>query len=218
MIRYLFTNRYRPRLGTRSWLKYWLKRALLLRELLHQERLHRHFSKRCRTFGKRNALADVTVMGRKKLLAIGDDCAIGRANIQLHDSVTIGNAVVINDGVTILTGSHDINEPRWPLIKGKVVVDDFAWLATGSAVLPNVSIGRGAVVGAFAVVAKSVPPLAIVVGNPARIIGYRKENVFDYRPNRLFALFEAWIGPQDCVGTTNVTPAAQQESSHALTA
>src|SRR4029077_13301559 len=49
------------------------------------------------------------------------------------------------------------------------------WLGLGSMVLSGVSVGDGAVVGAGAVVAKPVPPYAIVVGNPARIVRYRFE-------------------------------------------
>ncbi|MCD0460337.1 LbetaH domain-containing protein [Roseiconus lacunae] len=208
LLTYLVANRCRPRFGSYQWLRYWVKRIRLSRELVVQVLRQARFARRCDSFGKRNALSSMSVSGSMKRLSIGNDCALGKINIQLHNHVTIGNAVVANDGVHIITGSHDIHDGTWPLISNPVVVEDYAWLATGSVVLPGVTVGRGAVVGAFAVVAKSIPPLAIAVGNPARVVGYRKVSEFEYRPNRLYALFEAWIGPQQRKETTASPPTA----------
>ena len=57
--------------------------------------------------------------------------------------------------------------------KGALVIGSDVWIGFGATVLSCVTIGHGAVVGAGAVVASSVPPFAIVVGNPARILRYR---------------------------------------------
>ena len=54
------------------------------------------------------------------------------------------------------------------------------WLASRVTVLPGVHIGCGAIVASGAVVTKDVPPLAIVAGIPAKIIGYRKEEALQY--------------------------------------
>ena len=54
-----------------------------------------------------------------------------------------------------------------------IKIGDDCWLGAGCAVLPGVTIGKGAVVGANAVVTKDVPEYAVVVGNPAKIISYR---------------------------------------------
>ena len=59
------------------------------------------------------------------------------------------------------------------LSKGDIVVDDDAWIGYGATVLSGVHIGQGAVVAAGAVVAKDVPPYAIVGGVPARVIRSR---------------------------------------------
>jgi acetyltransferase-like isoleucine patch superfamily enzyme len=55
----------------------------------------------------------------------------------------------------------------------RVVIGHDVWIGRSAIVLPGVAIGNGAVVGAGAVVTKSVPPYAIVAGNPARLIRYR---------------------------------------------
>ena len=60
--------------------------------------------------------------------------------------------------------------------KGPTVIGNDVWLGKGATVLAGVTVGDGAVVGARAVVTKSVPPYAVVAGNPARILRYRFNN------------------------------------------
>ena len=60
-----------------------------------------------------------------------------------------------------------------PYSKGDVVIGNDVWIGTGAIILSGVSIGDGAVIGARSVVAKNVPPYAIVVGNPSRIVKMR---------------------------------------------
>ena len=55
-----------------------------------------------------------------------------------------------------------------------IVVGDDVWLGYGAIILPGVTIGDGAIIGAGTVVTKDVPPYAIVGGNPAKVIRFRK--------------------------------------------
>jgi phosphonate metabolism protein (transferase hexapeptide repeat family) len=55
----------------------------------------------------------------------------------------------------------------------KIVIGHDTWLGHGSIVLPNVTIGTGAVLGAGAIATKPIPPYAVAVGNPAKVIKYR---------------------------------------------
>jgi acetyltransferase-like isoleucine patch superfamily enzyme len=57
--------------------------------------------------------------------------------------------------------------------KGPTVIGNDVWIGLGATILSGVMVGDGAVVGAGAVVSKSVPPYAVVVGNPAQIVHYR---------------------------------------------
>jgi len=54
--------------------------------------------------------------------------------------------------------------------EGKIIIQDDAWIGAGAIILPNVTIGKGAVVGAGAVVTKDVPPYTVVAGVPAKEI------------------------------------------------
>lgn len=92
--------------------------------------------------------------------------------------VSIGNRVSIATNVTLVADSNPNNsllvaEPhvRAHLIKtAPVVIEDDVWLGTNAVVLPGVRVGRGAVVGAGAVVTRDVPPFTVVAGVPARAI------------------------------------------------
>jgi acetyltransferase-like isoleucine patch superfamily enzyme len=195
MIGWLFRERYRPRFGSKLWMKYWAKRVCLLGRLISAELATHRYSRRCAAFGRRTVISSSTIDGRLERLRIGDDCAIGTVDVQLHASVEIGNCVVINDGCRLLTGTHNVRTPGWELIAKPIVIEDYAWIAMGATILPGVTVGRGAVVGAGAVVVKPVEPLQIVAGNPARPVGRRCADEFSYRPSESVALFEAWLGP-----------------------
>lgn len=62
---------------------------------------------------------------------------------------------------------------KTPTSKGQIVLGNDVWIGNFSYILSGVTIGDGAVIGACAVVAKDVPPYAVVVGNPGRIVKYR---------------------------------------------
>ena len=62
----------------------------------------------------------------------------------------------------------------------RVVIGDFVWMGTNSSIVGNVTIGDGAIIGFGAVVVKDVPPMAIVGGNPAKIIKYRDIDHYNF--------------------------------------
>lgn len=92
--------------------------------------------------------------------------------IVARDSIFIGTGTEIAEHVTIRDASHD---HRWPLRAQKykvepVVIGREVWIGAKATVLPGVSIGDGATVGAGAVVTRDVPASATVVGVPARVV------------------------------------------------
>lgn len=107
---------------------------------------------------------------------IESDVVIGnrvtvKCGVQLWDGMRIGNDVFIGPNATF-------TNDRFPRSKdylerfAQTLVEDGASIGANATILPGITIGRGAMVGAGSVVTRSVPPNAIVVGNPARIVGY----------------------------------------------
>lgn len=90
--------------------------------------------------------------------------------------VVIGNRVMIGSHTAITTVTHDYTADcmKDTVIRKRVVIEDDVWIGTHCVVMPGVTIGKGAVIGAGAVVTKNVPPNAIVAGVPARLIKYRE--------------------------------------------
>ncbi|MGH2411030.1 MAG: acyltransferase, partial [Chloroflexota bacterium] len=83
--------------------------------------------------------------------------------------------------VRIITSSHAEEGREVPVLHSAVqfapvMIEDDSDLGVGSIVLPGVRIGRGAIVGAGAVVTRDVPAYAVVAGTPARILRYRDES------------------------------------------
>lgn len=58
-------------------------------------------------------------------------------------------------------------------MKGEVKIGNDVWCGAHAVIMSGVKIGNGAVIGAFSVVRRDIPPYAIAIGNPARIAGYR---------------------------------------------
>lgn len=96
--------------------------------------------------------------------------------------VVIGDYVDLAPEVNVWTLEHDPQDPSHAARGERVVIDDYAWVANRAVILPGVTIGRGAVVAAGAVVTKSVAPFAIVAGVPARQIGRRQNQTCVARP------------------------------------
>lgn len=100
----------------------------------------------------------------------------------IKGSVRIGKGVQIAPNCAFYAYNHGFARGelimKQPLTtKGEIMVDDDAWLGFGVIVLDGVRIGKGAVVGAGAVVTRDVPDEAIAVGVPARVVGMRGEAV-----------------------------------------
>jgi acetyltransferase-like isoleucine patch superfamily enzyme len=112
---------------------------------------------------------------------IGSEVYIGEDFIIIDDlgdtqsimSLTIGDRASISPRVTFVMHTQPNESRIVPFVnshKGSITIESDAWLGTGSVILPDVTIGEGAVVGANSVVTKSVPPYTVVGGVPAHKI------------------------------------------------
>lgn len=103
-------------------------------------------------------------------VVIGDRVTL-KCGVQIWDGITIENDVFIGPNVTF-TNDKFPRSKIYPSSFARTVIRRGASLGANSTILPGITIGMNAMVGAGAVVTRSVPPNAIVVGNPAKIIGY----------------------------------------------
>lgn len=103
-------------------------------------------------------------------VAIGDRVTV-KSGVQLWDGITLEDDVFVGPNVTF-TNDPFPRSKAYPSEFPKTVVRRGASIGGNATILPGLTIGRGAMVGAGAVVTRDVPEFAIVVGNPARISGY----------------------------------------------
>lgn len=120
--------------------------------------------------------------GSGRQVQIGNNSGIG-VDCRVPADICIGDDVMMGPEVLIISRSqnHRFDDLSRPMrLQGHqdsppVVIEDDVWLGARVIILPGVRIGRGAIVGAGAIVTRDVPPYAICGGNPARIIRYRNQ-------------------------------------------
>lgn len=116
-------------------------------------------------------------VGFRPILKIGNFCQINQNVIM--KSVEMGNYVMVAPGVVFLDRLHNIERLDVPMAtQGEsdreiIRVGNDVWIGQNAIIMPGIAIGDGVIVGAGAVVTVNVPPYAIVVGVPARILRYR---------------------------------------------
>jgi acetyltransferase-like isoleucine patch superfamily enzyme len=109
-----------------------------------------------------------------KFVAISDNTIIGPT---YPEDVEIGNHCRISANVIIEEHGRDLKNYRvgmsildLPVYRKKVIIEDFVHVGVGAIILPGVTIGKGTIIGAGAVVRESVPKYCLVVGNPAKVV------------------------------------------------
>nr|WP_230015733.1 glycosyltransferase [Pseudomonas chlororaphis] len=119
------------------------------------------------------------------ILVIAWHCQVdARAGLIIGDHVTIASHVLI------LAGGHDPMSPEFWSVSAPVYIDDYAWIATRALIAHGSHIGRGAVVTANTVVAKTVAPYKIIGGSGAKPMGERPHELnYKVGGKGLFTLF-----------------------------
>ena len=137
-------------------------------------------------FGEHLYLTAWQIVDNSPKIEIGKNCNFGAFNhITCYNRVIIGSGVLTGKWVTITDNSHGDTELESLLIppmqrncisKGPVVIEDNVWIGDKVTILPNTTIGKGAVIAANTVVTKNIPPYSVVAGNPAKVIKvYKRE-------------------------------------------
>ncbi len=87
--------------------------------------------------------------------------------------ISIGAHSTVSQKSYLCAASHDISDPKHPLITAPIVIEDQVWIGASTFIGMGVVVGQGAVVGATASVYKNVEPWTVVGGNPAKFIKNR---------------------------------------------
>lgn len=102
-------------------------------------------------------------------VVIGDRVTI-KCGVQIWDGIRLGDDVMVGPNATFTNDLYP--RSKQPFELRRTVVERGASIGANATILCGITIGEGAMVGAGSVVLKDVPPYAVVVGNPARIIRY----------------------------------------------
>ncbi|MBT2517805.1 sugar O-acetyltransferase [Streptomyces sp. ISL-90] len=124
--------------------------------------------------GARTVLLSPFHAGFGSNVHIGDDF-FGNVNLTFVDDVEIriGNGVMIAPSVTLTTTGHPVHPDLrvdFRRFSEPIVIEDKVWIGSNVVVLPGVTIGYGAVIGAGSVVTRDIPPMTVAVGTPCRVL------------------------------------------------
>ena len=128
-----------------------------------------------RLFGAKSALHVLIARSAKVempwALSVGEYSTLGpRVILYNIGGLEIGDHTIVSQDAYICGGTHDYQDPTFPLVRKPIRIGHHVWIGAGAFIGPGVTIGDGAVIGARAVVVGDVPPWMVVAGNPARII------------------------------------------------
>ncbi len=155
--------------------------------LVKQKRLH--FRKQCTRKAKRSlgsygqALCVNMPCTFTNKVVVGNHCNFNGFVVQGNGVLNIGDYFHSGVECMVITSNHNYEGTSIPYdetdICKTIIIENYVWFGNRVTVVGNVTIGEGAIIAAGAVVTKDVPPLAIVGGNPAKIIKYRDKEHFE---------------------------------------
>ncbi|RKD76307.1 maltose O-acetyltransferase/hypothetical protein [Sinobaca qinghaiensis] len=141
--------------------------------------------KKYKNLGKEVLIKSPSTIFSSKNISFSDFVYIGPdAYWDAKGGINIEKNVIIGPKSTIWTYNHSFNESSGYLPYGfqdimkPVNIESNVWIGINVTICPGVSIGEGAIIGMGSVVTKDIPSLAIVGGNPAKIIRYREEGEY----------------------------------------
>jgi maltose O-acetyltransferase len=144
----------------------WLRNALA-------KRLIANFGRSVRVNQKAN-------FGSGRRIEVGDNCNLP-GGLKVIGDLKLGNDVMMGPDVVFISYNHEASDLTLPMrAQGAtesrpIQVGDDVWIGMRAMIMPGVTIGSHAIVAGGSVVTKDVPEWAIVGGNPAKIIKYRKD-------------------------------------------
>jgi acetyltransferase-like isoleucine patch superfamily enzyme len=134
----------------------------------------RRIKRSLKSCGERVYISSKCIIWGESGLELGDDIGINSfTHIFATGGVKIGDGTLISSNCSIASVTHPINsEKRFeePNIEKPIIIGKNVWIGTGAIIVPGVTIGDHAIVGAGSIVTKDVQEKTIVVGNPAKFL------------------------------------------------
>lgn len=135
--------------------------------------------------GKGSAIHMWAGFYQPKNITIGNDTILGdHAFLDGRARLDIGSHVAIASQVLIYNSQHDIDSEDFRGVNKPVIIEDYVFIGPRAIILPGVTVGKGAVVAAGAVVTNNVEPFTIVGGVPAKVIRKRLNTNPHYKLGR----------------------------------
>lgn len=113
----------------------------------------------------------LSTMRENALITIGNNCGFSGNAIMSASCITIEDNVNLGANATIMDGDGHWDDFRSGGIS-PITICDNAWIGSDSIIMKGVTIGRYSVIGAGSVVRNNVPPYSVIIGNPAKIVGF----------------------------------------------
>jgi putative colanic acid biosynthesis acetyltransferase WcaF len=120
-----------------------------------------------------NVYSSVRIYAPWNLIMNENSCLAPEVDCYNVDMINIGANSTVSQKTYLCAASHDITDPKHPLITKPIIIKDQVWIAAAAYVGPGVTVGQGAVIGATASVYKDVEAWTIVGGNPAKFLNKR---------------------------------------------
>lgn len=130
----------------------------------------------------------VTIIQSNRLV-VGRNCAVNTGSyINAKGGICFGDNVLVGANVTLSSGKHPIEGSNPPIFERPteplpIIVEDDVWIGANAVIMPGVTLKKGTVVGAGAIVTKNTEEYSVVVGIPARILKYRIKKGKDKNEN-----------------------------------
>jgi putative colanic acid biosynthesis acetyltransferase WcaF len=110
-------------------------------------------------------------------LTMGPNASMGPGVICYNVApITLEAMAIVSQRAHLCTGTHDIQQPAFPLVARPIVLRRNAWIAAEAFVGPGMEVGEGAILGARGVAVRALEPWTVYAGNPARAVASRRQS------------------------------------------
>lgn len=104
-------------------------------------------------------------------LEVADEAGVAdNVDLYTQGKIYLGYRSIISQRSYLCSGTHDYTKKGHPLVTAPIIINDLVWVAAEAFVHPGVEIGEGTVIGARAVVTKSMPAWKVCAGHPCKVI------------------------------------------------